>query len=297
MMTSDGVGRDAGGSIHDSAHLRWKCLVRRRASATPDAPAGKDDLKWVANTVTLIQGELTSVLIDTFLGETQTDELADWIAKSGKGLSTVYITHAHPDHFFGLKRLLDRFPQARAIASHQVVQAMERALAPESVAPWRPRFPGISGELVPAEPLDGEAIDLEGRKILTIDIGHTDTDHTTCIHVPSLGLVVAGDAVYNDTHVYLVESDHPGRIAWLAALDKIEALNPQAVVCGHGPVSPDRSPRHIAATRRYIEDYMRSDMETLTARELYDRMLTLYPNRVNPGSLRGSARAAKARTD
>ena len=36
--------------------------------------------------------------------------------------------------------------------------------------------------------------------IIAVDIGHTDTDHTTCLHVPSIDLVVAGDAIYNGTH-------------------------------------------------------------------------------------------------
>ena len=123
---------------------------------------------------------------------------------------------------------------------------------------------------------------LEGNAIVALDIGHTDTDHTTCLHVPSLGLVVAGDAIYNGTHPYLVESDGRGLSDWLAAIDKIEALNPRAVVVGHGPIDPDNSPRHIQQTRRYIQDFIRLKDETATAQELYDRMLALYPDRINP---------------
>jgi len=106
--------------------------------------------------------------------------------------------------------------------------------------------------------------------------------------------VIAGDAIYNGTHPDLVESDRQGLLHWLAAIDKIEALNPRAVVVGHGPIDPDNSPRHIQETWRYIQDFMRADDETQTARELYDRMLALYPDRINPGSLWGSANAAKA---
>ena len=60
-----------------------------------------------------------------------------------------------------------------------------------------------------------------------------------------------------------------------------------------GPLHPDNSPRHIAETRRYIHDFIRLSEETAIARELYDRMLALYPDRINPGSLWGSANAAK----
>jgi glyoxylase-like metal-dependent hydrolase (beta-lactamase superfamily II) len=187
------------------------------------------------------------------------------------------------------------FPQARAIAPPLVVDAMRAALTPEAVENWRRRFPGaIAATLVPAERLDGTAFDLEGHELVPVDIGHTDTDHTTCLHVPSIDLVIAGDAIYNGTHPYLVESDRQGLLDWLAAIDKIEALNPRAVVVGHGPLDPDNSPRHIQETRRYIQDFIRADDETQTARELYDRILALYPDRINPGSLWGSANAAKA---
>jgi glyoxylase-like metal-dependent hydrolase (beta-lactamase superfamily II) len=275
--------------------LQWKLFIRRRASATQGTPPGKDELKWVANTVTLVYGEREALLVDTFLSEAQTAELADWIVGSGKRLSTIYITHAHPDHFFGLKLLRDRFPQARAVALPQVTDAMRAALAPQAVETWRRRFPGlVPSELVPAGRLDGATFELEGNAIVPIDIGHTDTDHTTCLHVPSIGLVIAGDAIYNGTHPYLVESDHQGLLEWLAAIDTIENLHPRVVVVGHGPLDPDNSPRHIAETRNYIRDFMRLVGETTTARELYDRMLAVYPDRINPGSLWGSANAAKS---
>ena len=111
--------------------------------------------------------EHDALLVDTFLSEAQTAELADWIASSGKRLSTIYITHAHADHFFGLKLLRDRFPEARAIAPPQVADAMRAALAPKAVEAWRRRFPGlIPAELVAAERLEGATFELERREIV-----------------------------------------------------------------------------------------------------------------------------------
>ena len=146
-----------------------------------------------------------------------------------------------------------------------------------------------------AEELKGNVIDLEGHELVAVELGHTDTDHTTCLHVPSIGLVVAGDAAYNDVHLYLAESNAQKRQEWIAALDKIESLNPRAVVASHKRPTNDDNPRIMEETRQYIRDFDRLVETTKTAQDLYDKMLKLYPNRVNPGwALWSSARAVKS---
>src|SRR6266850_3615554 len=89
------------------------------------------------------------------------------------------------------------------------------------------------------------------------------------------------------------ECDEKARNEWLQALDRIESLHPKAVVAGHGVLDPDSSPRHIEETRRYIRDFNACMATTSTPLQLYERMLSLHPNRVNPGSLWAAARAAK----
>jgi hypothetical protein len=58
----------------------------------------------------------------------------------------------------------------------------------------------------------------------------------------------------------------------------------------------DDSPKNMEETRQYIRDFIRLNDATKAARELYDQMLELYPDRANPGSLWSSAAAAKAET-
>ena len=275
--------------------LQWKLLTKKRESSTKGVPPGKEALAWVTNTVTLIFGQRDAVLVDTFLSAQHSQELVDWVAESGKNLTTIYVTHAHGDHFFGLKLLLDRFPNAKAIATASVVNAIRDQIKPEYIRSfWEPRFPGqIPSQLAAPEVLQGDSFYLEGEELKVVELGHTDTSHTTALYVPSIGLVVAGDGVYNNTHLYLAERDDKTIDEWLRALDTIEALHPNAVVTGHGVLDPDSSPRHIGETRRYLRDFAASLASTSTAPELYQKMLSLYPDRVNPGSLWAAAKAAK----
>src|SRR5258706_7356518 len=278
-----------------STSLKWDVFVTKREGLSRDLPPGKEQWMWVPTSATLIYGQRDAVLVDAFLTIEQAHALADWVAASGKNLTTIYVTHGHGDHFFGVGTLLDRFPNARAVATPGVVKVMRQQASPEFVANfWNARFPGqIPERLVIADELERNVIDLEGHDLFVIEVGHTDTDDTTCLHVPSLDLVVAGDVAYNDDHLYLVESNAQTRREWISALDTIEALEPRAVVAGHKKPENDDSPGIIEETRKYIRDFDRLAGTTTTARELYDRMLELYPDRANPGALWGSSRAVK----
>ena len=285
-------------SQSEPASLKYKVFTVVRPGLNRDVPTGKESLQWVANSSTLIYGERDAVLVDTFLTVEQTNGLADAIVASGKTLKAIYVTHAHGDHFFGIKVLQDRFPAAKALATPEVVARMKLQSTPEKLnGRWRKLFPNQIPDVISiADPLTSNEIDLDGEKMAVVRVGHTDTDDTTCLHVPSIGLVVAGDAVYNGIHPFLNESNRQTRLEWIAALGKIDALKPSAVVAGHKIPSNDDSPGNVEETRRYIRDFIRLNDATKSPRELYDRMLELYPDRANPGSLWSSAIAAKAET-
>ena len=277
--------------------LKWEVFVTPGIPIVArDRPAGVHETFFQATASTLIYGDKDAVLVDAYLTTKQTSTLADWVASKGKNLTTIYITHGHGDHWFGVGTLLERFPKAKAVATPNTVKVMHGNASSEALnGAWKAGFPGqIPDKLVIAEELRGDVIDLEGHELVVVELGHTDTDYTTCLHVPSIGLVVAGDAAYNDVHLYLAESNAQKRREWIAALDKIESLKPRAVVASHKRPENDDNPRIIEETRQYIRDFDRLVEETKTAQELYDKMLELYPNRVNPGwALWSSARAVK----
>lgn len=263
---------------------------------TNDLPPRESSRAWSPITATLISGARDAVLVDPLMTIEQGRALADWVAASGKNLTTVYITHGHGDHWFGLGVIRERYPTVRAVATPRVVQYMQRQVSPKTFATlWESRFPGlIQRDVAVADPLSDLCVELEGHELNAVEVGHTDTEDTTVLHVPSIDLVVAGDAAYNDVHLYLADSDHHRRMEWIRALDIIEALHPRAVVAGHKRAGRADDPKIINETRVYIRDFDRIAGNTGTDDELYEQMLCLYPDRVNPGSLWSSARAEKS---
>src|SRR5580658_9163961 len=259
--------------------LHWDVFVSDEVPVvTRDLPPGVNERRWSPISSTLISGQRDALLVDTFLTVEQNRQLVDWIVKTGKNLTTIYATHGHGDHFFGVNTIRERFPNARFVALPQVITVM-RQQASSAVLDsfWNPRFAGqIDANPAIAEQLEGTVIELEGQGLVSVPLGHTDTDNTTCLHVPSIGLVVAGDAAYNDVHVYLAESNSETRKEWISALDTIETLKPRAVVAGHKRPGRDDDPRIIEETQHYIRDFDRIAADTQSTQELYDQMLALY---------------------
>ena len=155
-------------------------------------------------TSTLIFGEYDAVLVDAMGTVAEAEALADWVALHNRNLETIYITHAHFDHFYGLSILLDRFPGARAIATPKTVNAMQMSFTPPVERLARRLFPGqVPTKLVAPQPYEHDTFTLEGHELRIIEQGHTDSADTTSLYVPSIGLIVAGDVVYNQCRMYV----------------------------------------------------------------------------------------------
>jgi glyoxylase-like metal-dependent hydrolase (beta-lactamase superfamily II) len=229
-------------------------------------------------TSTLIFGEHDAVLVDAMTTVAEAEALADWIALHNRNLQTIYITHAHFDHFYGLSVLLDRFPAARAITTPRALNAMQMSFSPQIEQLARQLFPGqIPTRLVPPEPYEHDTFTLESHELRIIEQGRTDSPDSTSLYVPSICLVVAG-VVYNQCRIYVGDTSPESRQNWIAALDRLAALNPEIVVAGHKkPGAPD-SPSTIQETKQYLEDFDRVQKTAKSDQELFDQMTALYPH-------------------
>jgi glyoxylase-like metal-dependent hydrolase (beta-lactamase superfamily II) len=257
-------------------------IVRASGARLPEG----DPIVSSPITSTLIVGATDAVLVDPPLTIEQTRLVGDWVERSGKRLRYIYVTHAHGDHWFGSAQLVRRFPGVVVYATPGTI-----ALMPKQATEGRQRvydrdFPGLIGETpVLARPVPPEGFEIEGHRLVAIEVGHSDTDGSSVLHVPELGLVVAGDVVYNGVHQFLLEGRNDGIEQWLRALDKVEALHPRIVIAGHKNKALPDDPQCIEETRRYLLDARRLLAEKPTPQGYYEAMLALYPDRLNRGPL------------
>ena len=144
-------------------------------------------------------------------------------------------------------------------------------------------------------PTDG--IELDGHVLKAYDVAQGDCAANSFLHVPDLELFVAGDLVYGDCHVYLVEANtKEKRENWIKAVEQIESLKPQIVIPGHTRASQVPGAYLTRSTKRYIQVFGEELAKAETAVALEKRMKELYPESWNDTILQFSCEASFAAT-
>jgi len=227
---------------------------------------------------TLVAGEKDAVLIDDSFTLADAHRLVAGILDSRKNLTTVYVTHWHPDHYFGLVVLKQAFPKAKFVALPETVAEIKKT-AKAKVKQWQPLY----GDGITSQPLVPTALP-KGTKSLTVE-GQTleihggvqgDSPNNSYVWIPSIKTVVAGDIVYHGVHPWTAETKATDRAAWLKALDELSALGATTVVAGHKDPKTKDDAAGIEQTRAYLKAFDEAVTSSKTADEVEAKMKAKY---------------------
>jgi glyoxylase-like metal-dependent hydrolase (beta-lactamase superfamily II) len=245
----------------------------------------------------LVMGQADAVLIDAQFQRNDAEALVQKIKASGKKLTTVYISHSDPDYYFGLDVIQAAFPDAKIVATPQTVAAIQ-ASKDGKLAHWSPILKENAPKaLVVPEPLAGDSIELEGRKIQVVGLDGP-TPARTFAWIPSIKAVVGGVPVSANIHLWVADTQTPeSRRDWLKTLGRIEALHPKTVVPGHFEPNADGSMPYSAAsvkfTRSYLQTFETEAAKATDSAALIAAMKKRYPKLQHASSLELSAKVIK----
>jgi glyoxylase-like metal-dependent hydrolase (beta-lactamase superfamily II) len=237
---------------------------------------GRGQIGYDVNS-TMIIGERDILLIDPQFSLSEAHKLAAEILETKKRLATIYSTHAHPDHLFGLAVLKQAFPEAKIVALPATVNAAKTGWPARQkfwFATYGNNIPGP--EPVLPEELAAPVLTLEGEEFpITGGVQGADGPGNSFVHVPSLKAVVTGDIVFD--HVYFGVPRDAARENWLKTIEQIAALKPAVVIPGHEGPGATRDMRAIDFMKKYIADWDANVARSKSAAEMRANVLKQYP--------------------
>jgi glyoxylase-like metal-dependent hydrolase (beta-lactamase superfamily II) len=218
-------------------------------------------------------------LVDAQLTKTNAERVLQEITKTQKPLSIIYITHEHADHFLGLEVFKEAYPKMRVIATSAVVERIAQVYQ-EKIAKWTQLLgSGATSHVVAIGPFDGPVITFENSQIAVLKNIQGDTNENTMLWIPGQRILIAGDVVFNNMHVYTAETDSKARGRWLNSLKTIRELDPSIVVPGHSRVgAPLDGSTAVDFTESYLSTFEKELTEARDPDGLINAMKKRFPS-------------------
>ncbi len=226
----------------------------------------------------LISGPTEAILVDAQFQRNDAQSLVELIKKSGKKLTTIYISHGDPDYYFGLDVITEAYPHAKVLASAKTQAYIKASMAPKK-AYWGPILKeNAPQKLVVPDVLKGDTLMVDGEKVKIVGLNGHDPKHTF-VWIPSIKTMLGGVVVFSNMHVFLADTQTPeSRQNWYKTLDVIEQLHPTTVIPGHMLGDKPMTIQSVNFTRKYIQDFEASAQSSINSNELIDKMKAIYPN-------------------
>jgi glyoxylase-like metal-dependent hydrolase (beta-lactamase superfamily II) len=226
----------------------------------------------------IVMGKKDAVLLDAQWTLSNAHRVITEILETGKNLTTIYITHAHPDHYFGLGEIAAAFPKARVVAIPSEADVINKQFFGK-IEHWE----GVIGahnvcrKTADIKRLGENHFELEGHRLEIIPKVMGDMKYNTMVWIPSIKTLYASDVLFNQAHPFTCELTVEERKQWIADVDKIEKMGADVIIPGHQKPGMQFDKSSLDFTREYCvatdEELARTD----DVAGFYFAMLNRFP--------------------
>ncbi len=227
----------------------------------------------------IVMGKRDAVLLDAQWTLSNAHRVIAEILETGRNLTTIYLTHAHPDHYFGAGVIARAFPDARVVAVPSEADIINRQFFGK-VAHWE----GIIGAHnvcrveTSVESLEEDHFELEGRRIEIVQKVMGDMRYNTMVWIPSIKTLYGSDVLFNQAHPFTCELTREEREQWIADVDKIETMGAEVIIPGHQKPGMQFNKSSLDFTREYIRATEEELPKTDSVAEFYYAMAQRFPD-------------------
>jgi glyoxylase-like metal-dependent hydrolase (beta-lactamase superfamily II) len=184
----------------------------------------------------LVLGPAHAILVDGQLLVADAQAVVSMVKASGRALDAVVLTHAHPDHYAGFAVIQAAFPSAMFVTSAAVLTDFQMN-APGTLQSLDSALGSlVATSLVTPTAIAGTTLTLDGQTLDVIELPSPgESADAVALGLPN-GVLISGDLLYNDVHLYLGECHSSG---WSSNLTAVQAMGYSTFYPGHGaaPVS------------------------------------------------------------
>ena len=227
----------------------------------------------------IVTGKTDAALIDAQWTLSNAHRVVAEILETGKQLKTIYVTHAHPDHYFGLGPIAEAFPKAKVIALPSVAQTINKQFFGK-IEHWEQTI-GVTNtprKAVNIESLTKNYFELEGQRIEIIPEVMGDLKYNTVVWIPSIKTLYGSDVLFNQAHPFTCEVTAEERRQWIRDIERLEAMGAEVVIPGHQKPGMPFDASSFNFTKEYLVETEEELAKTNDVAGFYYAMVTRYPD-------------------